>query len=185
MTVPELQYLSKLQHFSHKMHMAIYVGKLIKKQHISWDSREIFIGRRVCKRESQVRKIPVIGIVNVDVANWHVIKQSVVSVDNYVLGACLWRVVVRALNHESEMPCGPLLWHAIITDVHAQTIRLEAEGRPLEITTFCNQASLISWPQKTQRATTLPQVLQLPSVFKFRVPTDNFHGTNKVSFGHR
>ena len=143
-TTDRITNLSKLQYFAYTLHLTTHTEN---NNSINSDSRKIRLGRRVSKWECQVRKIPVIRIIDVNVAEWHVIKHPVVSVGSDVLGARLRRVVIRALDYKSEMLHGPLLRHTVVTDVHCQTVRLEAECWPLEAATPCNQASFVSWPQ--------------------------------------
>ena len=119
----------------------------------NWDSLEIWVRRWICKQKGQVIKVPVIRVIDINSADRHVIKQSVVRVDSDGLVSRLRRVFILTLNHKRKMSHGPLLRYAVVTDVHTQIVRLEAECRPLETTTPCNQASFISWPQIKQRIT--------------------------------
>ena len=85
------------------------------------DLREIRVGR-LDERESQVIEVPVVCVVDINVANWHVVKQTVVRVDDDGLTAGLRRTVIGALNNQRELLLRPLLWHTVVANIHMQSV---------------------------------------------------------------
>jgi len=124
-------------------------------------SLKVLARRRVSEWESEVVEIPVVGIIDVDVADRHVVKHTVVRVDDHRLTAGLRRTVIGTLNDQCKLLHRPLLRLAVVTDVHTQSVRLEAECRASVVVTLGYQASFVFCTNKNTNTARTPRLLEL------------------------
>ena len=105
----------------------------------------MYVRRWVCKCEGEIAKVPVVRVIDVNIADRNIIKHSVVCVNDDGFSAGLRWAVIGAFNHQLQLPHCPLLWLAVVANIHSQRIRLEPECWPPVVAASGNQARFISW----------------------------------------